>query len=116
MLFIIRPGNNEEDFMDFIDVIRILIIQPGWFADSFMKMSVEEGDKVRDMLEETLANALIDANTIEIVHEDMMYECMLRFRKKVNALDLLYDSYDELMENEESIRASLYHDIYTIFH
>ena len=116
MLFIIRPGNNEEDFMDFIDVIRILIIQPGWFADSFMKMSVEEGDKVRDMLEETLANALIDANTIEIVHEDMMYECMLRFRKKVNALDLLYDSYDELMKQEESIRSSLYHDIYTIFH
>ena len=46
----------------------------------------------------------------------MMYECMLRFRKKVNALDLLYDSYDELMKQEESIRSSLYHDIYTIFH
>lgn len=116
MLFVIRPGNNDEDFSDFIEVIRILIIQPGWFGDTFMKMLIQEGDAIRDLLEETLAQALCDADTIEIVHEDMLYECMLRFRQKVNELDMKYDSYEELMVNKDSIVSSLYHDIYTIFH
>lgn len=116
MLFEIRNGNNEEDFNDFIEIIRILIIQPGWFSDTFLKMSQAEGDEVRDLLETTLANALIDADTIEIVHEDMLYECMLRFRKRVNTINAQYETYEEIMKHMDSIQKSLYHDIYTIFH
>lgn len=116
MLFVIRPGNNYEDFCDFIEVVRILIIQPGWYADTFRNMSIEEGDLVRDMFEETLADALIEADTIEIVHEEMLYECMLRFRKKVNEVDQKYQTYEEIQNDKDSILSSLYHDIYTVFH
>lgn len=116
MLFVLRPGNNLEDFTDFIEVVRILIIQPGWFADTFIEMSIQEGDEIRDMLEETLAKALVDSDTIEIVHEDMLYECMMRFRKNVNEVNKTYNSYDEIMQNKDEIKDSLYHDIYTIFH
>ncbi len=116
MLFEIRPGDNDEDFSDFIDVIRILIIQPGWYGDTFMKMSIQEGDAARDLLEEVLADAMVDSDTIEIVHEDMLYECMLKFRHKVNEYDMKYDSYDEFMKDKDYIVSSLYHDIYTIFH
>lgn len=116
MLFVIRPGSNDEDFNDFIEIIRILIIQPGWFSDTFLNMKMEEADAVRDTLEETLAEALIDADTIEIVHEDMLYECMMHFRHFVNAVDVKYKTYEEFMENKENITRSLYHEIYTIFH
>lgn len=116
MLFEIRPGDNDEDFKDFVEIIRILIIQPGWYSDTFMKMSIQEGDEIRDLLEETLAQALVDSNTIEIVHEDMLYECMLRFRHKVNEIDMKFDSYEEVMNEKDFIVSTLYHDIYTIFH
>lgn len=116
MLFVLRPGNNLEDFTDFVEVIRILIIQPGWFADTFIDMSIQEGDEIRDMLEETLAKALVDCDTIEIVHEDMLYECMMKFRNHVNKVNETYKTYDEVVKNKDEINDSLYHDIYTIFH
>ena len=105
-----------EVMTNFIEIIRILIIQPGWFSDTFLNMKMEEADAVRDTLEETLAEALIDADTIEIVHEDMLYECMMHFRHFVNAVDVKYKTYEEFMENKENITRSLYHEIYTIFH
>lgn len=116
MLFELRPGNNLEDFSDFVEIIRILIIQPGWYADTFMDMSLQEADEVRDMLETILAEALIQANTIEIVHEDMLYECMMKFRQHVNDINSAYNTYEEVMKHKDKIQESLTHDIYAIFH
>lgn len=116
MLFELRPGNNLEDFSDFVEIIRILIIQPGWFADTFMDMSIQEADEVRDMLEGVLADGLIQADTIEIVHEDMLYECMMKFRQHVNDINSAYKSYEEVMKHKDKIQESLSHDINAIFH
>ncbi len=115
MIFVINPGNNLEDFSDFVSIIRTLLIQPGWFADTFSSFTTEEGDEVRDLLTETLAQALVDTDKIEIVHEDMLYECMLQFRKFTNDLDKQYDNQKDLMKDKEKIRAKLYHNIRSIF-
>ena len=51
-----------------------------------------------------------------------VYNMLPKFRASVEFIEqregreAIITSYDKLMENEESIRSSLYHDIYTIFH
>lgn len=115
MLFTIQPGNNLEDFVDFANIIKILLIQPSWYEERFSQFEPEVGVYLRKEFESILAEALCDADTIEIVHEDKLFQCMMRFRKFVERIEMEYHDYDALKENMEEVRNALYHQISTIF-
>ena len=116
MLFTIHPGNNHEDFTDFCHVIRILLIQPGWYNERFASYSAENAEKVRLKLETVLAEALCDVNRIEIVHEDKLYDVMTSFRRFCEEIEENYDTFSSLKDDLDMLANTLYHQIVNLFH
>ena len=115
MIFLIQPGNNYEDFNDFLHVIRMLLIQPSWFNGTFTKYSEEDAQATRDYLEESLAEALIDVNKINIVHEDKMFEVMNSFHSVVDITERKYPTYDSFISDRAFVIAQLRKAIDNIF-
>ncbi len=115
MLFMIQPGNNLEDFVEFIGVMKMLLIQPTWFNDLFADYSKGQAEYIKDKLQVTLVNALCKANTIEIVHEDKLLECMDLFRDAADELENRYASFESLNRDLEDICDELYKRIGMIF-
>lgn len=115
MLFEIQPGNNLEDFTDFCEVIRLLLIQPGWYAKTFPSFSREDGDKARDLLEEALAQSLVSVKKIDMIHEDRLYDCMKIFRTYTETVEKKYTSYTDFRDQQDKIQSGLKHRILTVF-
>lgn len=115
MLLSISTGNNLEDFTDFANVIKLLLIQPSWFRSRFVMYGEENAAMLRKELETILAEALCDMDTIEIVHEDKLYSCMNKFRRFAERLEREYPSFEQVRENMDLIRTELYHHIATVF-
>ena len=114
MLFAIQPGDNIEDFRDFINVIKMLLIQKGWFLERFTAYG-KHADDVRDYFEKVLAETLIEQDTVEIVHEDHLISVMHCFRKSVESAESDYHSYAEFSKRKEDIETSLKHSIEQLF-
>ena len=115
MLFSIQPGNNYEDFEDFITVIKLLLVQPGWYNETFSSYSMKHQKEVHNILLESLAQALVDKGTIDIVHEDNLLKVMGIFKKYVQVLEDKYKVYEDFIENKDAIEKGLYHQIRIIF-
>ena len=115
MLFEIQPGNNLEDFTDFCEVIRRLLIQSGWYSRTFSSFSEANADDARNLLEEALADALVSVHKIDMVHEDRLYDCMKIFRKYTESVETKYPAWSDLNENRERIRSGLRHRIAGVF-
>lgn len=115
MLFEIQPGNNLEDFTDFCEVIRILLIQPGWYAQTFSSFSQKEREQAGKMLEEDLASALVSIGKIDIIHEDRLYDCMQIFRTFTQSLEKKYRSFDDMKKDAKRISSSLDRQIAAVF-
>lgn len=115
MLFEIQPGNNLEDFTDFCEVIRLLLIQPGWYVQTFSSFKKQDGEKTRNLLEQILAQSLVSAGKIDIVHEDRLYDCMQIFHSFVENLENRYPTWDEINQNQKKIASSLRHQIAAVF-
>ena len=115
MLFMIQPGNNLEDFVDFISVLKSLVIQPGWFDQTFTQYTSVESQFVRNRFEVVLSSAMCDSDTIEIVHEDKLLQCMQVFRDTVDEADGMYSAFADLNADFEQICNALYKQIRMIF-
>lgn len=115
MLFEIQPGNNLEDFTDFCEVIRILLIQPGWYAETFSCFSEEEGQKARNFLETALAEALVAVGKIDMIHEDRLYDCMNVFRSYTGSLEKKYHTLSDMEKNKSRIVSGLRHQVAAVF-
>ena len=116
MLFIIQRENDTEDLRNFCKVIKLLLVQPRWFAGCFAKFEPKQAESVRSDLLEILLDALIDANTIRIIYEDNLYRCMNIFRAFVDRINDRYQTYDAYMNDRQQIRNDLYHQIAILFH
>ncbi len=115
MLFLIQPGNNYEDFDNFIHIIELLIIQPGWYQNTFHNFLEDERIDVHNHLLEILADSMISCGTIEIVHEDYLYRVMEVFKRFVNFCEEKYATYALYMESKDAIRTTLMHQITIIY-
>jgi len=116
MLFEIQPGNNAEDFSDFVRVIKILLIQPGWYQSRFSGFGKEHAEEARIYFEKVLAAALKDADTIEMVHEDLMINVMNYFRDLIERTELAYPEYEAFCKRKEDVASDLSHGIRQLFH
>jgi ppGpp synthetase/RelA/SpoT-type nucleotidyltranferase len=115
MLFTIKPGNNVEDLGNFCAVIKELLIQPSWYENTFSSFKKSERKNTHEMLERTLAEALISIGKIEIIHEEKLYSCMKMFRAEADKLSDKYSSYAEMNRDAARIKAVLYHEIVNLF-
>jgi len=115
MLFTIQPGNNIEDFSDFIDVIHLLLIQPSWYVSVFNKYSEKEAENVRSELAGTLAQALVSVDKIDIIHEEKVLAVMESFRTFAERIARDYPEYGDYRKYQKSILAELTHCITVIF-
>jgi Uncharacterized protein conserved in bacteria len=115
MLFTIQPGNNIEDFEDFIDVIHLLLIQPSWYASLFKAYPEKEADTVRSELAGTLAQALVSVDKIDIIHEEKVLAVMESFRTFAEMVERDYPEYKDYQKYQKSILSELTHRITVIF-
>jgi hypothetical protein len=116
MLFIIQRENDTEDLRNFCKVIKLLLIQPRWYANCFSRFETKQAESVRNDLMEILLDALIDANTIKIIYEDNLYRCMNIFRAFVDRINERYQTYEAYVNESQQIRNDLYHQIAILFH
>ena len=115
MLFSIQPGNNLEDISDFVKVIELLIVQPGWFKDSFSGYSKKDAEYVQRCFLKTVAEALAAQRKIDIVHEENLLRVASIFRHFVNFCEEKYVDMQEFLDSEEAIKAALIHQISVVF-
>ncbi len=115
MLFLIQPESNYDDFDQFIHIIEMLIIQPGWYRGTFETYSKEQRQHIQDDLLEILADGMIACGKIEIVHEDYLYRVMGVFKRFVVFCEEKYKTYDAYVEAKEAVRTALEHQIMIIF-
>jgi hypothetical protein len=98
VLFSIHSGDSMEDLIDFVEVLKMLLIQPGWFRRIFSRYGEEKAALLRRGLEEALAEALCAADKIEIVHEDKLLRCMEAFREYA---DRIVERYPDEIDEEQ---------------
>ncbi|NLH64452.1 MAG: hypothetical protein GX478_09785 [Erysipelotrichaceae bacterium] len=115
MLFTIQPGNNIEDFSDFIHVIHLLMIQPTWYASTFQKYDQKDADTVRDELAGGLAQSLVSIDKIDIIHEEKVHEVMEMFRTFVEMIEKDYPDIKIYQKYQKEIMAELTHRTIVIF-
>ena len=115
MLFAIRNEDVMRDFDDFLHVIMILLIQPQWYRTMFLEFEEEKAAPARDFMAGVLAEGLVKADTIEIIHEEKLYSVMNVFRGYVERIEQVYQDYDQFDASREEIRNQLIHDILRVF-
>jgi hypothetical protein len=116
MLFEIQPLDNENDFTEFVHVIRKLLIQPTWFARTFPKFNVDEQDSIRDDLLETLADAMIESEKIDMIHEDSLHKLMGIFRRYTEFLEQRYRTFKEYESERDICMRELHRQLSSTLH
>lgn len=115
MLFTIQPGNNIEDFTDFIDVIHLLMIQPSWYASLYKGYPEKDANMVRDELAGTLAQALVTVDKIDIIHEEKLHDIMEMFRVFAEMVEREYPDIKQYQKYNKQILSELTHRVTVIF-
>lgn len=115
MLFAVQPGNNIQDFTQFIEIIKSLIIPPTWYREQFVKFGDIEGQMARDFLTTSLAEAMVSVGKVDIVHEDKLIGILEVFREYVEHLNTWYEYYDDFNQNLAEIKHNLEHKIVNLF-
>ncbi len=116
ILFTIQAEKDSVDLANFCKIIKLLLIQPRWFAGTFSHFAKEDAEAVRSELSNILLDALIDANTIRIVYEDNLYRCMNIFRAFTDKVSARYMDIESYRADQAAIRNDLYHQIAILFH
>lgn len=83
MIFLLRTGDNLEDFSDYIEVWYRLVVQPAWLKNALPSFNEQDACEVRTTLEKILAEAIIQQGSISMIYEEMMYGCMCTFKEEV---------------------------------
>jgi|LAHS01.1.fsa_nt_gb ppGpp synthetase/RelA/SpoT-type nucleotidyltranferase len=115
MLFTIQPGNNVEDFSDFINVIHLLLIQPSWYAAKFASYEKKEADTVRSDLAGCMAQALVSVDKIDIIHEEKVHDVMEIFRTYIEMVEREYPDFASYQKYQKQIQNELSHRITVSF-
>ena len=115
MVFLINGGSHIEAFTSFVEVIRLLLIQPRWYEERFMNFAAAHASEAKEHLALTLAEALCDIGKIDIIHEDKLYHCMEEFRSFIEKLEERYKDYPSFYRDMPRITNALLHQVTIIF-
>ena len=115
VLFAVENSDNIVVLDDFCKIVKKLIIQPRWFKNTFADFGKEVQQTMQFELSKTLAEALVDADRIDIVHEDKLYRCMNIFRAFTEGIEKRYTDSKIMLRDIDNIRSDLYHQIAMLF-
>ncbi len=115
MLFAIQNDEPVFVFNDFLRVLRRLIIQPGWYREKFLQYEEEDALACRRWLTGILAEGMVRADTIEIIHEDRLFEVMQRFRVFVERTETAYPELELFEASRDELKNQLWHDLLRVF-
>ncbi len=87
MVFAIQPGNNIQDFTQFVEIIKSLLIPPTWMRNRFIHLNNNRSKEVREEVEAILAETLIRIGKIDMVHEEKVFKISQIFQKLVEELE-----------------------------
>lgn len=110
MLFAIEPGSQMEDFMNFLKVIKNLLILPSWYQNRFIAFE-ENSTQAKAFYEEQLATCLIETKKINIVHEETLLRVMDAFRTCIEEDEKKYLDYESFISDIEMIEISFKRNI-----
>lgn len=115
VLFEVEQGDNLTVLDSFCSIIRKLLIQPRWYRQTFESFGREVQETMHFELAKILAEALVDTDKIDIVHEDKLYRCMNIFRAFTDSLPERYSDGKMMLRDIDEIRNDLYHQISILF-
>lgn len=115
VLFAIQSASAAENLEEFASVIRRLLIQPGWYAQLFPSFAREDADQARIYFEETLGEAIVEADTIETIHDEKLYEMMILFRKEMERVSSSFSSGGDLLARQEELGIDLKRNLVRLF-
>lgn len=98
MLFAIEPGNNMEDFSLFLTIIRNYLVDYYWLNTSFVRLPMEESERLHNECAKLLADSLCEIGTTAIVHNDKMIKINKAFAKFIEELEERVISYSDFMQ------------------
>lgn len=104
MLFAIEPGNNINDFVLFLKVIKNYLVDDYWLNTSFVKLDLNEADILHEECMQMLADSLIEIGTIHILHDDKMKQVNAAFVHFVEELEQRTISYRDFMQYRDAYR------------
>ncbi len=115
MLFIIEPGNNIQDFTQFITVIKGMLVNRIWYEGKFNFLDLILAQQLRDALILEIAQAMVKVGRIEIVHEDKLLSILELFRQFVDELEQKIMEDPVLLSHKEDFLKSLNQKIVALF-
>lgn len=116
MLFAIEPGNNIEDFVLFLNVIRNYMIDNYWLNTSFIKLSMEDAELIHEECAAMLAISLTEIGSIKIIHNEYMMEVREAFVKFINELEQRVISYTDFCAYQDAYYEEWLRRLRKIFH
>lgn len=114
-LFSLGSDDQMYHFESFIHIIKRLIIQPTWYESKFEAYGNGKAKWMRKYYEKVLAEALVDMNTIKIIHENKMLRVMDIFRTMIDTNELVYPDFEEHKKQLPHITDTLKHQIRRVF-
>ncbi|OCN04251.1 hypothetical protein A4S06_03520 [Erysipelotrichaceae bacterium MTC7] len=115
ILFAIEPGNNDEDFRLFIGVYHKSMIEANCYDDYFKSCSQSDVTLIVRDMELMLAQALIQMETIEIVHNERIHEIQIAYNSFLNSVDKRIINYVDFAANKEMYQSEITHSIAQLF-
>lgn len=101
IVFIIQPGNNIQDFTQFVEIIKSLLFTSIWANFKQQRIEVENPRE----LEAILAKCLVEIGRIDIVHEEKILVVSEIFENLVH--DLNDNGKISLIDFENQLRKQL---------
>ena len=115
MIFLLRSGNNLEDFSDFIEIYYRLVVQPAWLDNPLASFSESEAFEIRTTREQIFGDILVEAGSFKMLYEENMYNLMQCFRNHVNEMTEKCHDMNSFREETEQITADIRKDVKDIF-
>ncbi len=110
MLFAIEPGNNQSDFMNFLEIMEQSMIDEYWFKTSFAFLPKEDAAFIQRDLLEIFSSALIHENSIQIVADVTAKELNQIFRQFVLVIEMECSSHQDFL-NHKTMYKQDWHNI-----
>lgn len=115
MIFLLRSGDNLEDFSDYMEVWYRLVVQPSWLKHALTSFNEQEAYEVRTALERILAETIVKQGAISMIYEEKMYGCMCAFEEEVRVISQRDKTLQQFHEDISRINNELRVKIQEVF-
>lgn len=115
MLFALEEGNNIQDFALFMEIYKDYIVDNYWFKTSFMRLNMQEAEKVQRECLIALANALCEVGTIHIFYNEKLDSIRKTFTMFIEELEKRVISFRDFTIYQNAYEKELHTLILRLF-